>query len=184
MERLPIVAHCGPPARALKEDAPVAARIACGKLTTILAFRGDTHELVPASAWRDLEVRPAGPRGLGLFAKRAIPAKSLITVVEGTLHQWPYDDEPDYGETWYGVAHQRWIEPYGHLPARYVNHACEPNAVVRDGVRIAAALDIAPGEEITIDYGTTEEDPGWSLVCACGSPACRGIIRARAVFPQ
>lgn len=162
----------------------MAGRIADERLTAIRPFRADTAALARPSAWNDLEVLPSSVRGLGLFAKRLIPAKTVVAVVEGTRHYAPYDDDYATGETWYGVAHQMWIEPYGHLPARFVNHSCEPNAVVWEAVRIAAAADIAAGEEITIDYGTTEEDPLWSLACACGSPRCRGVIRARAVFPD
>lgn len=39
---------------------------------------------------------------------------------------------------------------------RYINHACRPNceAVLRKGQLVFVALrDIAPGEEITLDYG-------------------------------
>jgi SET domain-containing protein len=40
--------------------------------------------------------------------------------------------------------------------ARYINHSCKPNSepvVVRDKVRIRAIRNIAPGDEITYDYG-------------------------------
>lgn len=40
--------------------------------------------------------------------------------------------------------------------ARYINHSCAPNceADLREGrIFICAACDIAPGEELTIDYG-------------------------------
>ena len=65
---------------------------------------------------------------------------------------------------------------------RWFNHSCEPNTEVLSrwdaarGKAVAwwvALRDIAPGEEITYDYGFVADvaEP-----CACGTPACRGLI--------
>ncbi|HPA73471.1 MAG TPA: SET domain-containing protein, partial [Spirochaetota bacterium] len=42
---------------------------------------------------------------------------------------------------------------------------------------LVARRDIAPGEEITYDYGTdfTAFDRGFT--CRCGSPMCRGYLK-------
>jgi len=47
---------------------------------------------------------------------------------------------------------------------------------------IVAARAVGAGEEVTIDYATTEEDPGWELRCRCGSRGCRGVVRGEARF--
>ncbi len=62
-------------------------------------------------------------------------------------------------------------------PMRYTNHSCEPNArlCIRQGrVEFYALRDIAPGEEITVDYGETHHDG--RLRCRCGAPGCRGAL--------
>lgn len=60
---------------------------------------------------------------------------------------------------------------------RFTNHSCAPNARidVADGeVRFHALRAIAPGEEITVDYGLTHHDG--RLACRCGAPGCRGAL--------
>ena len=62
-------------------------------------------------------------------------------------------------------------------PMRYTNHSCQPNAqlVIRNGrVEFYALSDIAPGAEITVDYGETHHDG--KLPCRCGAPGCRGAL--------
>jgi SET domain-containing protein len=59
--------------------------------------------------------------------------------------------------------------------ARYVNHACEPNAeaVLRRGrMMFRAVEDIPAGAEITIDYG--DEHMALYFPRGCRCPACRG----------
>jgi SET domain-containing protein len=50
---------------------------------------------------------------------------------------------------------------------RYTNHSCRPNArlsIERGRVEFYALREIAPGEEITVDYGETHHQ---------GTLACR-----------
>ena len=42
---------------------------------------------------------------------------------------------------------------------------------------------IAKGQEILIDYSTTEADPNWKMACKCGTPQCRGTVRAGHSLP-
>ena len=62
-------------------------------------------------------------------------------------------------------------------PMRYTNHSCRPNArlCIRQGrVEFYALRHIAPGEEITVDYGETHHEG--RLRCQCGAPGCRGAL--------
>ena len=62
-------------------------------------------------------------------------------------------------------------------PMRFTNHSCRPNAqlVIRNGrVEFYALRAIAPGDEITVDYGETHHDG--KLRCRCGAPGCRGAL--------
>lgn len=62
-------------------------------------------------------------------------------------------------------------------PMRFTNHSCQANArlCIRQGrVEFYALRDIAPGEEITVDYGESHHDG--QLRCRCGAPGCRGSL--------
>lgn len=62
-------------------------------------------------------------------------------------------------------------------PMRYTNHSCAPNARldIRQGrVEFYALRAIAPGEEITVDYGETHHEG--RLACRCGAPGCLGRL--------
>jgi len=59
----------------------------------------------------------------------------------------------------------------------YINHSCEPNAFMKvtyNHILFIALRDINPGEEITIDYGSTLHSD--SKRCRCGALSCRGTI--------
>jgi uncharacterized protein len=62
----------------------------------------------------------------------------------------------------------------------YVNHSCDPNTGIKGQITLKAMRDIAPGEEITFDYGTVlfrqEAAPVYELECLCDSEKCRGKI--------
>lgn len=63
-------------------------------------------------------------------------------------------------------------------PARWINHSCAPNCEAQeDGGRIwiVALRDIAPGEELTFDYGFPLSEAR-NHPCRCGTSACAGYI--------
>jgi len=58
----------------------------------------------------------------------------------------------------------------------FINHSCDPNCfsrVMRGHMLFFALRDIAPGEELTLDY-TPSQHPGRR--CTCGAASCRGIM--------
>ena len=62
-------------------------------------------------------------------------------------------------------------------PLRFTNHSCRPNAVlrIRQGrVEFYAMRDVAPGEELTVNYGETHHEG--RLRCRCGAAGCVGNI--------
>jgi len=71
-------------------------------------------------------------------------------------------------------------------PARFVNHSCAPNCAAEcAGGRIwlTALRNIAPGEEITFNYGYDLED--WrDHPCRCGAAQCVEFIVAEEFFAQ
>lgn len=62
-------------------------------------------------------------------------------------------------------------------PMRFTNHSCQANArlCIRQGrVEFYATRAIAPGDEITVDYGESHHEG--KLRCRCGAPGCRGAL--------
>ena len=62
--------------------------------------------------------------------------------------------------------------------ARRINHSCGPNCeiqIVRGHIWVVALRDIAPGEELSYDYGFDYAD--WrEHPCRCGAQECVGFI--------
>ena len=98
--------------------------------------------------------------GLGLFAVRPIARKEYIVTYSG---KWISTEEARRRERlgnpkYLFEVNGRWTidgSTRRNL-GRYVNHSCEPNAepVLRKGKMVLVALQpIAPGDEITFDYG-------------------------------
>ena len=57
---------------------------------------------------------------------------------------------------------------------RFVNHSCEPTSRSLGPDVEIALRDIAPGEQLTSDYG--ELNLKEQLACGCGAARCRGTI--------
>jgi hypothetical protein len=119
-------------------------------------------------------VRGTPKHGKGVFARTKIKKGDVIAVFDGEIYDWGFDGWTDY---LYNHAIQfdkrHWRTSRGI--ARLSNHSCDPNCGIRDRFKIVAMRDIAPGEEITWDYGMTENYT-WRMKCTCGSPLCRKII--------
>ncbi|MEM6332254.1 MAG: SET domain-containing protein [Planctomycetota bacterium] len=98
------------------------------------------------------EVRDSAIHGKGLFAARPIRKGEVIGKVVGSLTaiDGPY-------VLW--ISDELGLEVHNDL--RYINHDAEPNAAYYDDGEVAAIRAIAPGEEITHDYGDDafEDDP-------------------------
>jgi SET domain-containing protein len=63
-------------------------------------------------------------------------------------------------------------------PARHINHSCAPNCEAqldRGRIWIVARRDIAPGEELTYDYGFSYAESKHHP-CRCGAAECAGYI--------
>jgi uncharacterized protein len=61
-------------------------------------------------------------------------------------------------------------------PGMYINHSCEPNSFIHEGIFLLAARDIAEGEEIRYDYSLTMYGDDWIMPCSCKSQTCRGTV--------
>jgi hypothetical protein len=141
---------------------------------------------VPGLTYRSpkTEVRPSPIEGRGLFARRAIRRGEIVAVKGGhvlTGAQWAAF-EPVLGPAEIQVAENLFIAPV--TPAErdnsmlYTNHSCDPNLAIQGQIVLVAMRDIAPDEELTIDWATTD-DGDHVLECRCGSPRCRGTVTGR-----
>jgi hypothetical protein len=125
------------------------------------------------------------PEQRRLVAVQPIPAGAFICRIEGRETPAPsrfslqvgrdrHLDPDDARDPLDRVRRRFW---------RYLNHHCEPNAVIRD-FALLAIRDILPGEGVTFDYNTTEWDLADPFACHCGSDACVGTVRgARHLTP-
>lgn len=124
---------------------------------------------------------PSRIDGTGAFAGEAIPARRKIGEIRGetiSVHEaWQRAKQLERIMI-VEVNERRAIDASCSAdPLRFTNHSCRPNAVlrIRQGrVEIYAMRDIAPGEEITCDYGETHHEG--RLTCRCGAPGCRGAL--------
>jgi len=96
------------------------------------------------------EVKDSPIQGRGLFARTAIGAGEIVAVKGGYV-----------------------------LPTElFTNHSCDPNIAIQGQIVFVAMRDIAPGEELTHDWATTD-DADYTMTCLCGSPSCRGTITGK-----
>lgn len=125
-------------------------------------------------------VRKTKRHGNGVFARTAIRKGETIAKFDGTI----YDFYSNWTNDLYNHAIQfekrRWRDSKGI--ARLINHSCDPNCGIRNLFTIVAMRNIAPGEEITWDYGMTENYE-WRMKCTCGSPICRKTIGVYKTMP-
>jgi hypothetical protein len=128
-------------------------------------------------------VAPTGRTGKGLFANTSFRAGETILVIKGTVRNSTYDGRYRIGPRWIGIADRTWLEPVRGSDASYLNHSCDANAVITASMTLVAVAPVRKGQEICIDYSTTEADPHWKMTCKCGTKYCRGIIRSVQSLP-
>jgi uncharacterized protein len=57
----------------------------------------------------------------------------------------------------------------------FSNHSCDPHIGVQGELMFVAMRPIQPGEEVTHDWATTD-DEAYAIPCHCGAANCRGTI--------
>ena len=130
------------------------------------------------------EVKASPIQGKGLFANQAIAAGEIVAVKGGrifTRKQWA-DLEPELGPAQIEISDDFVIAPGGREEREgsmlYTNHSCEPNIAIQGQIVLIAMRDIAPGEELTHDWATTD-DGDYEMPCRCGATTCRETITGK-----
>ncbi|MFM8549655.1 MAG: SET domain-containing protein [Verrucomicrobiota bacterium] len=130
----------------------------------------------------DVVARPSPIAGLGLFALRAFVAGERIAAYVGPVSARPPSDSGG-GVFALEISPGRWLDGGGpDNPARLANHSCAPTAeLIWDEASgqawLTASRPLAPGEEITFDYGFSLAE-SLRHPCRCGAPDCVGRIIA------
>ena len=130
------------------------------------------------------EVRDSPIHGKGLFARSTIANREVVAVKGGhvlTRGQWA-DLEPVLGAADIQITEDLVIAPvrqdHRHGSMLYTNHCCDPNLAIQGQIVLVAMREIAAGEELTIDWATTD-DGDYEMECRCGSPRCRRTVTGR-----
>ena len=131
-----------------------------------------------------LHVHESNVHGRGLFAARCFSRGEPIYIVSGRRVRDHYDRYYSKGPNWIALGYRTWLIPNQSNPIMFTNHACQPNSIISDRLRVVALTAVAPGDEILMDYSTTEIDPFWRMYCCCRSASCRKRIRAFQHLPE
>jgi len=130
-----------------------------------------------------VEIRNSPISGKGMFAKEKIPKGTIIIRWGGTF---VHGDKLPKDRTKYiiiQVDEDLWsIEPKAKPEdeSYFINHSCNPNVWMVDGITFVAARDIKKGEELTTDYSLFEKEEyvaKWK--CSCGAKECRKEITGK-----
>jgi hypothetical protein len=126
-------------------------------------------------------VRSSSIVGRGLFAHSAIAQGEIVCVKGGHLL-----DRGEFAK-FRAVANKAELQIADGLfmapvteaefedVMMFLNHSCEPNVGVQGQIVFVAMRDIAIGEELTLDYGTIDQDSE-PMACRCGAKGCRRLI--------
>ena len=123
----------------------------------------------------DIEVRAAGPKGRGVFARRPFQEGEFIfRRRHGRIVRSRHISRLSEGERQHLCELDLDRSAVLLPPGAFLNHACDPNAM-RHGVDVYAWRTIQRGAEITIDYRLNAFG-GERSRCLCGSPSCAGTL--------
>jgi SET domain-containing protein len=119
--------------------------------------------------------------GVGLYAAEDIHKGEKIDYIKGDIRVVRDFSKVskklnEISYNWIGVGKYSWIDTKNSI-FRFINHSCDPNAIIATPRTVIARKNIRSGEEITMDYSLTEAGQDWSIEdCSCGTKQCRGLI--------
>lgn len=148
---------------------------------------------------RKYKVTNSPIHGRGVFAAQALKKGERVINYEGRLRTHAQSDREhgdslDSGHTFLFTLNDKYVidANVDGNDARWINHSCAPNCEAlleedpkgrkrRDAVEIWTRKTIAPGTELTYDYGITLEvrhterlKQIWA--CRCGARSCTGTM--------
>jgi SET domain-containing protein len=149
---------------------------------------------MPREDNRRIQTRRSGIHGKGVFALQDIGEGETIFEYVGQVIDWkeaqarhPHDPKNPNHTFYFHIDENNVIDGRtGGNSSRWINHSCDGNCEADevDGrIFIKAVRDIAPGEELSYDYGLISEERYTAKVkaeypCWCGAVTCRGTLLA------
>lgn len=130
------------------------------------------------------QAQPSAIHGRGLFAIAPIARSEIVCVKGGHIfnRQTLAVVQPTLGPAEIQIGEDLFIGPLTEEEREggmiFSNHSCEPNIGVQGQIVFVALRDIAPGEELTHDWATTDDDD-YVLACNCGAPNCRKTLTGK-----
>ncbi len=130
-----------------------------------------------------IEIRDSLIGGKGMFAKEDIPKGTVVIRWGGTFLK--RDELPKDANKFIliQVEDNLWsVEPRDKPEdeSYFINHSCEPNVWMQDGITFVTMSDIKKGEELTTDYALfVSENYIAKWICKCGSKMCRKRITGK-----
>lgn len=125
------------------------------------------------------DVRPAGHKGWGSFAREPIAAGDTVAAFGG----WMVSREvlQSLGDDRRSRSIQVDTDLYllssdTPEPGDLLNHSCEPNCGLLGQTLVVAIRDITPGEELCFDYAMCDASDYDEFRCLCEQPACREVV--------
>jgi len=127
----------------------------------------------------DVDVRPAGAKGVGLFATRSFGTGEIVSGFGGHVlplaefEQLPEDQQIhslQISESLFMVC------PAQGEPADFFNHSCSPNLGILGNILLVTMQPVAVGEELTFDYAMCDADSYDEFECHCLAANCRGKV--------
>lgn len=130
------------------------------------------------------EVKKSKIHGKGLFAKENIAKGEKVAIKGGRIVDQKFIDNNQkiVRNSELQIDDQHYIAPTTNEELKksmlYINHSCEPNIGIRGKNVFFALRNISKGEEITLDYGTFENNK-LRMKCHCGEKNCRKIVTGK-----
>jgi SET domain-containing protein len=129
----------------------------------------------------DVAVKRSRIDGFGVFAAEPVPAHRKIGEIRGEGISVAEARRRAAGQQRIMIVE---VSPKHAIdaskstdPMRFTNHSCQANArlQIRDGrIEFYSLRAIAPGEEVTVNYGETHHEG--KLACRCAAPGCIGFL--------
>jgi SET domain-containing protein len=136
-----------------------------------------------------IQFRNSPIHGMGGFARSAIQPGTLIIEYVGERIDKTESSRRCQQNNEYIFCIDDTFDLDGNVPwnpARLINHSCAPNCEAEwldNHIWLVARRAIAPGEELTFNYGYDLQDLE-DHPCHCGSPQCVGWMVAEEFFPE
>ena len=130
-------------------------------------------------------VKKSAIEGKGLFCRKPIHKGEIIGIKSGQFLTGEMVKKllPKFGDAYLQITEDLFLGPSHkqEVPKSmmYLNHSCNPNVGMQGNIVFVAMRMINPGEELTIDYATVEDEADEVLLCHCGSKQCRKMVTGK-----